>query len=91
MADPDRPGQETTEYRAARSGSAWGVMAIIIGVIGGVAAAVIEAGGGENSTVGIIAGAVVAIAGIVLKTLSTLGYISSRTQVKVESLRKDKP
>jgi hypothetical protein len=81
MAEELTPGKETSEAAAARSGSAWGIVATLLGMVVTLGASV-AAGLGADTKIGIIVGGVVAIAGILQKTLTDLGYIGSRTQVK---------
>jgi len=75
------PGKDTTEYKEAKSGSVWGIVAMILGMLLTIGATVAESLG-TDSRIGIIAGAVIAVAGIAEKTLVSLGYIKSRTEVK---------
>jgi len=75
------PGVDTSEYKEAKSASVWGIVAMILGVLTTIGATIAESLGSETS-VAIIVGAVVATAGILQKTLVSLGYISSRTKVK---------
>lgn len=77
-----KPGETTTEYRAARSAGAWGVVSMVLGIVMAGASAVLQAAGSDTKA-GILAGAAMAIAGTVSKTLAELGYIKSRTDVKV--------
>jgi hypothetical protein len=77
-----KPGEMTSEYRAARSGSAWGIVSAVLGVIMSAGSAVLQAVGADTKA-GILAGAALAIVGVISKTLVDLGYIKSRTDVKV--------
>ena len=81
MAKELKPGDETSEYKQARSSGTWGIVALILGVLTTTGASVAQALGNE-STWGIIAGGVIAAAGVAQKTLADLGYINSRTVVK---------
>ena len=74
-------GRDTSEFKVATSAGVWGSIATVLGVIIAVGAQVVEKVG-ETSIAGIVVGAVVAVAGIVMKTLSSLKYIQSRTEVK---------
>ena len=76
-----KPGKDTTEYKEAKSGSVWGIVAMVLGMLLTIGATVAESLG-TDSRIGIIAGAVIAVAGIAEKTLVSLGYIKSRTEVK---------
>ncbi len=81
-----KSGKDTSEYQEAKKGSVWAAVATVLGVL--VALASVAANvGGESSTVGIIAGAVLAIAGTLQQTFIRLGYIKSRTIVKAEASR----
>jgi hypothetical protein len=76
-----KAGATTTENAVAKSSSVWGIVAMVLGVLTSIGAT-IAASFGANTTAGIIVGAVVAFCGIAQKTLTDLGYISSRTAVK---------
>jgi hypothetical protein len=81
VADELPAGAETSEKAVAASSSAWGIVAMVLGMVvtlGGAVGAAL----GANTTAAVIVGAVVSVAGIVQKTLTDLGYIGSRTQVK---------
>lgn len=78
MADE---GKDTTEYKVASSAGAWGVVAMLIGAVISIGGSVAQSLG-TDSTVGIIIGGIVATAGAFLKTMTGLGYIKSRTDVK---------
>lgn len=80
MADV-KPGEATTEYAAQKSGSLWGIIATVLGILITIGS-VVAAGFGESTTGGIVAGAVVSLAGIIQKSLTDLGYIKSRADVK---------
>lgn len=84
MADV-KEGVETSEKKVADSASRWGVIATVIGAVISIGSIAIPALG-DGSRIGIIAGAIIALAGIVQKTLVSLGYIKSRTEVKVAAL-----
>jgi hypothetical protein len=81
MADV-KPGVETSEYKEAKSASTWGIVAAVLGAVITFGGAIAETFGADAKA-GIICGAVVAVAGIAQKTLATLGYIKSRTDVKM--------
>ena len=81
-------GEKTSEYAIAKNAGAWGVASLVLGMIIQVGSMIAQ-GFGNETTIGIIVGACVSIAGILLKTLTSLGYIKSRTDVKVsEALKK---
>lgn len=82
MADELKAGVETTEYAQAKSGSAWAIVATVLGLVTTIGSAALQHFGTE-STAGIIAGAAIAVIGIVSKCFVDLGYIKSRTDVKV--------
>lgn len=77
-----KDGRMTSEYQEAKSASLWGIVAMVLGLILSVGTGLAEAFGGAESTVGMIIGAVVAVAGLIQQTLVKLGYINSRTEVK---------
>lgn len=80
MADVT-PGAETSEGRLAASSSWWSTVLMVLGVITSIGSQVLPALG-ENSKLGIISGAVLAVAGIVAKALTSMGYSASRATVK---------
>lgn len=79
-------GVETTEHKVAKSAEVWGSIATILGMIMSMGSAVLPALG-DNSRIGIIAGVLIAVAGILHKSLVQLGYIKSRTEVKVAAAK----
>ena len=81
MADV-KPGVETSEYKEAKSASTWGIVAMVLGTLVTIGGAVADALG-TDATAGIICGAVVAVAGTLQKTFVSLGYIKSRTDIKM--------
>lgn len=81
-----RPGEETTEFKAAESGRLWSILTMILGFLTTAGSLVADLFG-ANTELGVIAGAVVGIAGIVSKTFVDLGYIKSRTAVKEAGLK----
>lgn len=80
MADV-RVGAETSEKKVADSANVWGSITTVLGIIISVGSTLTPALG-DGSNIGIIAGAIIAFAGIAQKTLVSLGYIKSRTEVK---------
>lgn len=80
-------GKETTEFRAARSSSTWGMIAMVLGVVVAIGSQVIGVLTELNPTWGTIAGGIIAVAGVIEKTLVDLGYINSRTEVKVNGVK----
>ena len=87
MASNIIPGKETSEYAVASSNSVWGIVATILGMIMTFGGAIAE-GCGVDTKGAIIAGACVAISGQLLKLFSGLGFIKSRTDIKVENEKK---
>lgn len=83
MGEEVKSGKETTEYKEAQSAKLWGVISMVLGFITVTGAQVIQAMNlTEDSTAGIIAGAIIAAAGLAYRTLVSLGYIKSRADVK---------
>ena len=84
-ADAVKPGNQTTEYLTQKSSSYWGMVSLVLGwiiTIGSTIAAIM----GANTQYGIIAGAIVAVAGILQKTFVDCGYIKSRTLIKLRAI-----
>jgi len=79
-----KPGAETSEHEETKSAGRWGVIMMILGFLTTTVAQLLESVDlSDDSKIGIIAGAVLAIAGVAQKTLTSLGYTKSRTDVKV--------
>lgn len=76
------PGVQTSEHAAMQSASLWGKIASTLGMVITVAS-LIGSTFGATSKWGIVAGSVVTVAGQLQHLLATLGYVDSRTQVKV--------
>ncbi|MFH1738992.1 MAG: hypothetical protein ABIH23_08270 [bacterium] len=84
-------GKTTSEYEVTQSASSTGILVVILGAIVAIGPEVMNAvfGGNMDSKVAIICGAIIAIGGTLLKTLTSLGYVKSRTDVKVADSLKD--
>ncbi len=78
-------GEKTSEYKLTVSASAWGIAFAILGVITTSGSAVAASIGEENAQWGIIAGAIVSVAGILLKALTSLGYNKGRVEAKMKT------
>lgn len=74
-------GRGTSEFGVAQSAGFWSVVAAVLGGITVIGSAILEQVG-TGSVVGIIVGGVVAVVGVVTRTLVALGYIKSRTELK---------
>lgn len=85
---PARPGASTTEYAQVRTGNVWAIIAVVLGVIVMVASSLVQTQG--DTTIGILAGAALSIAGVVESTLVKLGYIKARREVKKAALMNGK-
>ena len=82
---PVTPGKDTTEYEQTKSAKLWAVLGVILGLIcevGGATLITLQESG-NTGTVIIIIGAVLQVLAVAQKMLVDLGYINSRTQVKV--------
>lgn len=73
-----KTGKDTSEYAVVIANTRMGLAAFLVGIVVAIASTFTEAGG----TTEIIAGAAIAIAGVIQATLVRLGYIKSRTAVK---------
>lgn len=82
MSETVKDGKTTSEFEQAQSSKGWAVVSTVLGMVIASGSAVTEMLGMDN-TVGIIVGAVIAVFGIIQRTLVDLGYIKSRTDVKV--------
>jgi hypothetical protein len=80
------PGRDTSEAVTARSGARWGVIATVLGIVLAAGPTLVQSIGVEmgNDAFVTVGGALIAVAGIVQKTLADLGYIKSRTEVKTQ-------
>lgn len=74
-------GNLTSEYAVTKSAQVWGKVAVLLGTVIAIATPFIS----DGSKIGVIAGAVVAIAGALQQTLVSLGYTKSRTEIKTLS------
>lgn len=79
-----KPGKDTSEHAVEKSNSVWGIISTILGLVITFGGAVGEALGADTKYA-VIVGAVIAVAGTIQKTLVSLGYIKSRTDVKKEA------
>lgn len=77
-----KAGNTTSEFQQAQSSKGWAVVSTVLGMVIASGSAIMEMIGMDN-TVGILVGAVIAVFGIIQRTLVDLGYIKSRTDVKV--------
>ena len=75
------PGSGTSEFKETKNANLWGIVAMVLGFLTTVGATVAEAFG-TDTKYAVVAGAVITVAGIIQKTLVTLGYIKSRTELK---------
>lgn len=82
MQEEIKPGDQTSEHKMAKSAGLWAIVALILGFAVTVGSQVLEAAGTETKA-GIWVGGIVAVAGVLLKMFASLGYIKSRTDVKV--------
>jgi len=83
-------GKDTTEYEQTKSAKVWAIVGVVLGLvcqIGGAALATMQESG-TTGTIIIVAGAVLQIASIAQKMLIDMGYIKSRTAVKVAAEEK---
>ncbi|MCE5229022.1 hypothetical protein LLG95_05435 [bacterium] len=80
-----KPGSETTEYRQARQANTWGIVGLILGGIIAVGPGLVDKfwGANQNSVAYIAAGGALSVVSVIYKMLVDLGYIKSRTDVKV--------
>jgi len=76
-----KDGVQTSEYHAFKHTSYWGTVSIVLGALTAILTEVTQMLGSDSKW-GIIAGALLAIVGIITKTLVTLGYIKARENVK---------
>lgn len=85
MADnytPLRPGNETSEFKMARTGSIVGIIAMLIGAITSILPGLME-GMAQDGKIFAICGVILAVAGLVTKVMVTLGYQKGRENIKV--------
>ena len=81
-----KEGRSTTEYATAKSAKVWGIVGMLLGGLVAFGPKLLEALSGtigESSPAYAIAGACIATAALMCKTLAELGYIKSRTDTKV--------
>lgn len=85
MADPIEldAGALTSEGQLAAKASTWGIVIAVLGGIATLGAVALQTLGiAPDSTSGIVAGAVIAIAGVLQKTLTTISYNQGRVSLK---------
>ena len=85
----ENPGKSTTEYKRASQANWVFVIAAALGLGLQIGPAVVDALG-QYGVAGVIAGSVLQAIGLVQKLLVDLGYINSRTQVKVAAAEMNK-
>jgi len=78
------PGVETSEHAVVQKTASVAKLMTILGLIVTFGGSIVQALG-VDSKVGIIAGAVVAIAGVLIEMLNGLGYAKSRAIVKASA------
>lgn len=85
MSNEITPGAKTTEYARAESASYWGIVGMILGAVITTAPPLVERifGGEPDGTAYVVSGAIVAGLSILYKAFVDIGYIKSRTDVKV--------
>lgn len=76
-----KAGEETTEFQKAKATSRMAQVAFWIGLLGIVAEAVAQSFGVE-SRVGMIAGVIVTVTGLVIKIVSSTSYTAARVETK---------
>lgn len=85
MDEDVKPGKDTTEFQQTKSAKVWAIVGTVLGLIlqvgGGLLATLTEQG--LTGTYIIIGGFVLQAIALAQKALIDLGYINSRTQVKV--------
>ena len=84
-----KEGKETTEFKKSKSATIFAYVGIVLGgliAFGPKLLGIVE----EGSTTGVIGGCIIAVSATIQKCLTDLGYIKSRTDVKVtENLNND--
>lgn len=89
MAD----GKDTSEYQVAQQANVWGVVGLVLGGLVAFGDQIVNALWGKDVTspAYVIGGACIACAGIAYKTLVSLGYIKSRTEIKTATTGQETP
>ncbi len=85
----EAPGKDTTEFKRAAQANWTFAIAAILGLALQIGPAVVDALGPYGNA-GIVAGGVLQALGLVQKLLVDLGYIKSRTQVKMATAEMNK-
>jgi len=80
-----KSGEKTTEFAEMKSNKVWSIVAMALGMLMTVGAAVADSLGADTKA-GIIVGAAIAVAAIMQRTLTSLGYMKSRTVVKATAI-----
>ena len=76
---PVTSGAATTEHALAQSSSLWGTIGTLLGAVVAMTPMVDSSSGSKFA---VFAGLFISVASMAMKTLTTLGYIKSRTDVK---------
>lgn len=77
-----KEGKETSEHQVTKIAGYWAIASMVLGLLVTVGGSVMESMGNEGGKYIAALGVAVAIAGKIQKTLTDLGYIKSRTDVK---------
>lgn len=85
-----KAGEQTSEFKVAQSVKIWSIVFAVLGMVETIGSSIAGAFGADTKA-GIIVGAVLAVAGIVSKTLVSLGYSKARADVKVAIAEPLKP
>ena len=79
-------GKQTSEYAVTQGANTWGAVGIILGAVVAFGPTIIERLSGvipEGSKTYVVCGAIISVASLIYRTLVTVGYIKSRTEIKL--------
>ncbi len=79
-------GNTTSEYQVTQGANTWGAIGIILGAIVAFGPTIMERLSGvvpEGSTAYVVCGAIISVASLLYRTLVSIGYIKSRTEIKL--------
>ena len=85
-AVPVTPGNQTSEYKVAKSAAILNILGLLVGAILSIGTPLVNSAS-PNTKYAIIGGCIIGLASVVNKTLIALGYVKGRSDVKVEAMR----
>lgn len=79
------PGVVSTEYERTVAGGWWGAVLMAVGALVAASETIVNFAAGMDSHAGQVVGMLMAIIGAIYKAVLEMGYIASRSQIKVSA------